>query len=386
MRETVTQPLEELVLDIIDRRGVTPKKLGGDFTTAGYRVISARSIRNRVVDLTADEERFVSEEIYQRWMKTPLQRGDVLLTSEAPLGEPAYVRDGDPWCVGQRLFALRPDPTKLDGRYLFYALQAEAVRHDLEARATGTTVLGIRQSELRRVGIPTPSVASQKAIAAILGALDDKIELNRRMSETLEQMARALFKAWVVDGVMSDDSTGWADVRLKDVLTLNYGRGLRKADRVAGDVPVYGSGGVFDYHNESLVDGPTIVVGRKGTVGSLYWVDGPSYPGDTVFYVESVYPLTYCFYLLETLGLGNMNTDAAVPGLNRENAYRLEVALPPENLLAAFDEVVSGFRERMRVAQHESQTVASVRDALLPKLISGELRVPDAERLVSEVA
>ncbi|MFO0750884.1 MAG: restriction endonuclease subunit S [Myxococcota bacterium] len=185
--------------DILDRRGVTPLKLGSEFVRAGHRVISAKLIKNRGIDLAADEPRFVDGPTYKKWMRTPLLPDDVILTSEAPLGELAYIKSRLEWCIGQRLFAVRTNKQRLHGRFLYYALQSENVVQELHSRATGTTVLGIRQTELRRVQIPLPSMAAQRAIAQILGTLDDKIELNRRTSETLEAMARALFKSWFVD-------------------------------------------------------------------------------------------------------------------------------------------------------------------------------------------
>jgi type I restriction enzyme S subunit len=194
-----TLPLEELVENIFDRRGVTPTKLGSDFISAGNRVISAKLIKGSRIDLSADEPRFVNAATYKKWMSSPLQEDDVIMTSEAPLGELALVRQKLEWCLGQRLFGIRTDKKKLNGRFLFYALQSETVRNDLISRATGTTVTGIRQSELRKVAIPLPPLPEQKRIAGILGALDDKIELNRKMNETLEQMAKALFKSWFVD-------------------------------------------------------------------------------------------------------------------------------------------------------------------------------------------
>ncbi len=192
-------PLEDVVVDIVDRRGITPKKLGATFVPSGYRVISAKAIKDHRVDLSADEPRFVNNVTYRKWMKTPCLADDVILTSEAPLGEPAYVAQDAEWCLGQRLFGIRTDKDKLHGRFLFYALQSEEVRHDLLSRATGTTAQGIRQAELRRVLVPLPPLHQQRAIAHVLGTLDDKIELNRRMNQTLEEMARALFKSWFVD-------------------------------------------------------------------------------------------------------------------------------------------------------------------------------------------
>src|SRR5690606_3791916 len=101
--------------------------------------------------------------------------------------------------LAQRLIALRGKPGAADNGFLKFALQSSSVQNQLKARASGTTVLGIKQSALRRVILTLPGIEEQRAVANILGTLDDKIELNRRMSETLEQMARALFKSWFVD-------------------------------------------------------------------------------------------------------------------------------------------------------------------------------------------
>src|SRR5205085_5649048 len=181
-----TALLSDLVEDILDRRGVTPLKLGSNFAPTGYRVISAKLIKSGRIDLSADEPRFVDKPTYQRWMRTPLMPDDVILTSEAPLGEGVYIKETLEWCLGQRLFGIRTNKLRLHGRFLYYALQSETVRHDIHSRATGTTAQGIRQSELRRIGIPLPNLEEQHAIANILGTLDDKIELNRKMNETLE--------------------------------------------------------------------------------------------------------------------------------------------------------------------------------------------------------
>ena len=248
--------------------------------------------------------------------------------------------------------------------------------------------------------------------ASILSALDDKIELNRQMNETLEAMARAVFKDWFVDfgptrakaegrppyfapelwslfpDRLDDEGKpeGWAIKRIEDILELAYGKALPSTERKDGIVPVYGSGGITGHHNVPLVDGPSIVVGRKGTVGSLYWEDKPFFPIDTVFYVNPKLQLTLCYYYLESLRLEEMNTDAAVPGLNRGNVYRLQVSVAPSNIRTAFDDLVATLRSKMRTNVEESQTLTATRDLLLPKLMSGEIRVQDAEKALEAVA
>jgi len=297
----------------------------------------------------------------------------------------------------------------LDSTYLLYLLQTEEMQSKLKARATGTTVLGIKQSELRKVELQLPPIGMQVNAAATLKAIDDRITLLRETNATLEAIAQAMFKSWFVDfdpvhakqqgrapegmseatAALFPDSfeeselglvpRGWKVERLETFMELSYGKALKATERIFGEVPVYGSGGITGYHNESLVNGPSIVIGRKGTVGSLYWEDQPFFPIDTVFCVRSVMPMTYCFYLLQTLGLADMNTDAAVPGLNRNNVYRLKVPKAPEAVLSAFSDLVNVLRGSIFKNNQQAQTLATLRDTLLPRLISGQLRIPEVE-------
>jgi type I restriction enzyme S subunit len=274
-------------------------------------------------------------------------------------------------------------------------------------------VPGINRNHLHEALVALPEVGIQKSIAQFLAALDDRITLLRETNATLEAIAQALFKSWFVDfdpvhakqagrapegmseatAALFPDSfeetalglvpKGWKPARLDRFVELLYGKALKASDRIPGDVPVYGSGGITGYHNESLTQGPSVIVGRKGTVGSLYWEDLPFFPIDTVFYLRSSMPMTYCFYLLKTLGLADMNTDAAVPGLNRNNVYRLTVPVPDSDVLKLFDDTTKTLRESMFRNQQQAQTLATLRDTLLPRLISGQLRLPEAERLVA---
>ena len=130
-----------------------------------------------------------------------------------------------------------------------------------------------------------------------------------------------------------------------------------------------------------------MIVGRKGTVGSLFWEDGPAFPIDTVFYVfPRVDSMLFCYHLLAAQPLGDMNTDAVVPGLNRGNTYRLEVPQPTAELISAFDGVIEPFWTSRAMNLKEATVLAKIRDTLLPELISGKIRVRDAEQVVGVVA
>lgn len=189
MREVA---LGEALDVLIDHRGKTPKKLGGDFTPEGIKVVSAIHIKNGRINWV-ERERYVSVPMFQRWMPEPTRRGDVLLTSEAPLGEVAQVEDDEPLVLSQRLFALRGKHGLLDSTYLRYFLQSDFGRQRLLAMATGSTVSGIRQELLRQVRGPLPPLEEQERIAGVLGAFDDLIETNSRL---VAQIREVVTSAW----------------------------------------------------------------------------------------------------------------------------------------------------------------------------------------------
>ena len=282
---------------------------------------------------------------------------------------------------------------------------------DLLAQATGSTFPNVSASQLAAIPYPSLSTVEQHAIANILGTLDDKTELNRRMNETLEAMARALFKDWFVDfgptrakmegrdpylapelwdlfpDKLDEDGKpeGWEDSKVEDYLELAYGKSLPAKSRRPGGVAVYGSGGLTGFHDEALIKGPAVIVGRKGTVGSLYWEDRPIFPIDTVFYVvPKRASLSFCYQLLLSQPLAHMNTDAAVPGLNRNNAYRLEFPWPGSRLTNTFESFASPLWKKRTASLREIDTLSQSRDLLLPKLMSGKIRVGDADKIVQE--
>ena len=173
---------------------------------------------------------------------------------------------------------------------------------DFQPFSDKAAVPGLNRNHLHQAPIWFPDdVNEQRAIAHVLGTLDDKIELNRRMNETLEALARALFKDWFVDfgptrakmegrdpylapelwdlfpDKLDEDGKpeGWEDGKVEDYLEFAYGKSLPAESRRPGGVAVYGSGGLTGFHDEALIKGPAVIVGRKGTVGSLYWEDRP---------------------------------------------------------------------------------------------------------------
>ena len=165
---------------------------------------------------------------------------------------------------------------------------------------------------------------------------------------------------------------------LGEFIELAYGKSLRASDRKSGPVPVYGSNGQVGWHDKKLVTGPGIVVGRKGNPGIVKWVHSDFFPIDTTFYViprNANHRLTFLFFALTYQDLPSVSADSAVPGLNRNLAYMNRQLVPEKKLIDEFNQYASEIFTRQHRLVEESRTLAGLRDALLPKLVSGEMRV-----------
>tara|TARA_R110001592_G_scaffold174958_1_gene413916 strand:+ start:1960 stop:3327 length:1368 start_codon:yes stop_codon:yes gene_type:complete len=183
--------LEDCMDAIIDYRGKTPKK-----TDSGIPLITAKIIKNGRIQ---DVNEFIAEGDYDSWMRRGIPKaGDIVLTTEAPLGEVAQLDDRK-IALAQRVITLRGKKGLLNNDYLKYLLQSNDTQHQLDGRGTGTTVKGIKQSELREVILNFPDLPVQESVAFMLKTLDGKIENNRKTNQTLEKMAQTLFKSWFVD-------------------------------------------------------------------------------------------------------------------------------------------------------------------------------------------
>jgi type I restriction modification DNA specificity domain protein len=191
MSEWKEYALEDTLEVLIDYRGKTPKK-----TTSGIPLITAKIIKNGRIEQPTE---FIAKEDYAAWMTRGFPKvGDVVLTTEAPLGEVAQLKNNN-IALAQRVVALRGKPDLLNNDFLLFLLQSSFVQEQLEARSSGSTVKGIKQSELRKIVVKLPNIKGQIKIAKQLKTLDDKIHLNTQTNQTLEHIAQAIYKSWFVD-------------------------------------------------------------------------------------------------------------------------------------------------------------------------------------------
>jgi type I restriction enzyme S subunit len=271
----------------------------------------------------------------------------------------------------------------------------------------------LNQAIVEHVPILLPPITDQRAIAHILGTLDDKIELNRRMNQTLEAMARALFKSWfvdfepvrakaegrdpglpqhladlfpsrLVDSELGEKPEGWEVPYWGDLVTLEYGKSLRGYSTGTGKYPVYGTNGKIGHHSRPLSTKPGVIIGRKGAYRGVHFSSRPFFVIDTAFYVEpkKQIDLRWAYYQLLRLDINSMDSGSAIPSTSRQEFYTLPIVLPPFEIQQAFSSLLGPAWAKTISNSEEASRLAALRDALLPKLVSGELRVKDAERFI----
>jgi type I restriction enzyme S subunit len=378
--------LGDLLEVVIDYRGKTPRKMGGDWSDEGYRVLSAKHVKDGEI-VKEEEIRRVSQDVYERWMQIEVEPGDIILTSEAPFGEALYWDRDEKVVLGQRLFGLRPNPKLVDGRFLYYAIADYHFQQQLAARATGTTVRGLRQAELLKCTVPVPERPIQKAIAYTLSCIDKMIKINNQVCRNLESQAETMFKNWFIDfepfkdGEFIDSPLGlipkgWKVEKLEELVNIKYGKDHRSLPD--GDIPVYGSGGLIRYISEAIYTSESVLIPRKGTLNNVMLVNHPFWSVDTMFYTEINKPnfAKFLFQLLKRKDLASMNVGSAVPSMTVALLNQIRFVLPPDEILEQFERVTNPFYLKIENNRRQNQILAALRDTLLPKLMSGEIEVP----------
>ena len=342
------------------------------YITGGTPVVTVEHINNfRIVDFDYPS---VTDEDKNRLSKYLLKAGDIVFTRVGSVDLSAYVRlDQDGWMFSSRMLRVRPNQ-EVDSRFLSYFFQQKRFREYILNISVGATMPSINTEILKGIPVSYPPLPEQKAIASVLTRLDDKIDLLHRQNKTLEAMAETLFRQWFVEEAQEDREDGC----LGDIIELIYGKGLKQELRTGKGYPVVGSSGVVGYHSDFLVEGPGIVIGRKGTLGKVIYLFDNFYPIDTTYYIKSKVEsvgLLYEYFLLKTLNFEEMNSDSAVPGLNRDIALSTEIKIAPLSKLNEFNQFAAAFTTKLSANNNQICTLEKLRNTLLPKLMSGEVRV-----------
>jgi type I restriction enzyme S subunit len=332
---------------------------------------------------------YVSEEKADELAANNAHPGDLVFTQRGTLGQVGLIPLDSPFprfVISQSQMKLTVNRDLADPAYLYHVFSSTAVVQVIHNLAFSSGVPHINLDILRNFQVDLPPLPLQRRIAGILSAYDDLIENSQRRIKILEEMARRLYREWFVhfrfpghegctfvESPLGEIPEGWEVKDLGEALDLNYGKALKKEDRQEGLFPVFGSSGQVGTHDTSLTTGPGIIVGRKGNVGSVFWCDKDFFVIDTAYYVTSSLPLRYLYYVLPTLNF--INSDAAVPGLSRAQAYSLQFLVPPGSLIQDFCNYAEAFEGQSNVLRDTVDNLRRTRDLLLLRLLSGQIDV-----------
>ena len=385
--------LMEDVLDaLIDYRGKTPNK-----TETGIPTLSAKSVKNNHIDYS--ECYYISPEEYERFMVRGFPRvGDVLLTTEAPMGVVARL-DRDDVALAQRLITLRGKVGILDNDYLLYLLQSPYGQGLLKEKETGTTVTGIKQAAFRKIVIRLPDYQIQKKISSILRTIDDKIVVNKKINDNLLQQAATIFRQWFS---VNPESEKWPLVTL-DILSSLISRGIAPKYDDASTQIVLNQKCIRDHYIDTLLarrHKPKVINEKwlqygdllinstgEGTLGraAQVWFVPENMTVDS--HVTIIRPKNQL--LLFYIGLWGISHEREIEALHtgstgqtelpRDRVKAMELRLPDNDTLTRFNAVIAPMVSTIVVNQQENARLASVRDTLLPKLMSGEIDVSEID-------
>lgn len=407
-------PLEEVIETFIDYRGKTPKK-----TESGIPLITAKVIKNGFIQ---QPNEFISEDDYDTWMTRGIpKKGDVVLTTEAPLGEVAQIINDKKIALAQRVITLRGKENILNNTFLKYTLQSSVVQHRLQQRASGSTVSGIKSAELKKVMVPIPKIEVQRQIVKILGKIDFKIIINRNMITNLESLSGLLFKRWFIDFEFPNEQE-----------LPYYSSGGEVVESELGEIPKQWSVSSINDLGEIIGGGtPSKKQEEYYTVDGIPWItpkdlsnnkskfiykgnqdiselglsksSAKIMPEGTVLF-SSRAPIGYIaiagtevttnqgfkslvpnkgyseyfiyFKLKEILPIIEANAGGSTfKEISASGLKAIQIVLPDKDVVKKFNETIIPLFEQIKNLELQMENLISIRDSLLPKLLSGEIEI-----------
>ena len=354
-----------------------------------YIFVNAKNLYNGYI-LDNDPTKKTSHEEYLKYKK-PLGKHTILYSIDGTIGNIAKYR-GEKCVLGKGACYINCNPEIVESSYLYYQLQSPHFKSYIHLMSTGSTIKHISLKTMRDYVFELPSLEDQRRIASILSSLDRKIELNNKINADLEEMAQAIFKNWFVDfepfkdGKFVDSELGmipegWKVGTLGELCNFKRGKNLLTKNAIDEGVPVV-AGGLEPscYHNVANTGAPVITVSGSGAnAGFMRMYHVPVWASDCSFIdisCENFY-FVYCFLKVNSKLLKHAQTGAVQPHVKPSDIHDFELVIPDKESIYDFQDKVKSFFDKIASIQKENSRLSLLRDTLLPRLMSGELEVPE---------
>ena len=416
--EWPTKTLGEVCSKITDGAHHSPKSV-----TTGKPMASVKDLTRFGVDLS--EARLISLEDFDFLVKQGCKPevDDVLISKDgnSALDTVCNVQEPLEAVLLSSVAILRPNPLFITSDFLKYYLSSKDVIDYLKSNfISGAAIPRVVLKAFKKAEIKLPPLYIQNGITSILNPIDNRISLLRETNITLEAIAQALFKSWFVDfdpvkakaeGRLPegmDEATaalfpsefevsalglipkGWKVGALSELCKIASGkRPINRSDNEMQDasIPLYGGAGIMGFTSESLFHEPKILTGRVGTLGKVHLVYPPFWASDNVLVLSPIESrnFLFCFHWVSEVDVYALNRGSTQPLLTQKDLGNQQRTLPTDNVLDVFSEIVDTIYEKIRLNVKQSQTLTTLRDTLLPRLISGQLRLNQAQEIMDEV-
>ena len=367
-------------------RGYTTNDLV-DTPKEGAISLSPKNIING--ELNLEQCTYIKWDKYYESPEIMINPNEIVITKTgSSVGRTTFVRRVvHPMTLNPQLVVLKN--ISENAEFLSYYIKSALFQSVLKSIVVGSAIPTLSQKNLANLMINVPKeVEDQRRIASILSSLDRKIELNNKINADLEEMAQAIFKNWFVDfepfkdGKFVDSELGmipegWKVGCLGDLITIKYGKDHKKLDD--GTFPVYGSGGFMRFVNSWLYNGESVLIPRKGTLNNIMYVCEKFWTVDTMFFSvpKMDYVMKYVYNYIKRFDFSKMNEGTSVPSNTAARLNKMPILIPTHEILEMYDETLCPIYNKRKMKDKESRTLSLLRDTLLPRLMSGELEVPE---------
>ena len=346
--------------DVAAYRKTTVKPLEGTL----YNCYSLPAFDNNRTPETLDGSAILSSKLH-------VEKGDILVNKLNMRFKRIWpLRSLKPNSICSTEFMPLVPNDSIDPRYLLYVLTSDRFTNRLSGMRTGTSGSHqrVKPEWILEYSFPLPDMIVQERIGSVLGTIDEKIALNNQLNGYLEEACDAIYSSFAVD---SNFDSGI----LADLVEVKYGKDHKKLG--AGDIPVYGSGGFMRSVNDWLYQGESVLIPRKGSLNNVMFVNEAFWTVDTMFYTVPTCPgaAKYVYQFIKRVNLASMNSGSAVPSMTTDILNSIELPVPGVEQLTQFDSALEPYYSAIRLNRTESSRLADLRDALLPKLMSGEIDV-----------
>ncbi len=377
-----TIKLSETTKFIVDNRGKTVPT-----SDTGIPLIATNCIDNRNLYPVYEKLRYVSQDTYNNWFRSHPKPMDIILTLKGSQnGAVNLVPDPVDFCIAQDMVALRVDETKIDNLYLFAALRSEDIQDQIKTLDVSGVIPHFKKSDFDKLEIPLPPRSLQEFIGKTYFDLCNKIDLLHRQNKTLEAMAETLFRQWFIE-----DTEGRTElITLGEMIEIHDSKRiplskLERDKKKNGSImyPYYGAAKVMDYVDDYIFDGDYLLLGEDGTVqdengypilqraNGKFWVNNHAH----VLSAKAPYNNFFLWCLLSKTNIEKAVTGAVQPKINQENLRKLDFVKFDELKVLDFNDITSSMLSKLNTNNLQIQTLENLRDTLLPKLMSGEVRV-----------